>query len=151
MISNNRIFGNYQAGAGMLPQLILAGDKDKRYRDAARLQGNEIRGNHYGLGGADLNGRDIVLRRLGLQQLHLRDRHAERPAGRPLDVVGLPVRRDRTLFSQDTPEPAARPVRGRARTRAAWVKHPHKARKGYKPLETCIVTKNGCKGQPVTQ
>jgi hypothetical protein len=149
VISKNRIFGNYQAGAGMIPQVILASDKEKKYRDAAPLKGNEIRGNHYGAGGADLNGRDVFYDGSG--------------SGNCISETGtqndLPANHSTwancpfggtNAFSQDTQSQLLAQAVD-PNHEAAWVKHPHKARKGYKPLEKCTVTKNGCKGQPVTQ
>ena len=52
-VERNRIFGNWLMGAGAIKQIIL---KDK---NAAVLIGNQVRGNTFGAGGADLNGRDM--------------------------------------------------------------------------------------------
>jgi hypothetical protein len=52
-ITNNRIFGNYLLGAGMIEQFLLKNPDD------GTLVGNEITGNQFGLNGTDLNGRDI--------------------------------------------------------------------------------------------
>jgi hypothetical protein len=54
VITNNRIYGNWLLGAGLIEQFLLndaVGD--------GTLIGNEIKDNQFGLGGADLNGRDI--------------------------------------------------------------------------------------------
>jgi hypothetical protein len=54
LISNNRIYGNFTVGAGMLEQFLL--------KNAARdgtLVGNQIIDNQFGLNGTDLNGRDV--------------------------------------------------------------------------------------------
>ncbi|HWH96285.1 MAG TPA: right-handed parallel beta-helix repeat-containing protein [Baekduia sp.] len=55
-IDNNRIYGNWLAGAGMIEQFVL---KAKR-PDASELVGNQITNNQFGLNGTDLNGRDIT-------------------------------------------------------------------------------------------
>ena len=55
-IENNRIYGNWLAGAGMIQQIILA----PKYPEESTLRGNSIAGNQFGLNGMDLNGRDIV-------------------------------------------------------------------------------------------
>jgi hypothetical protein len=54
-IENNRIYGNWLAGAGMIQQFLL-----NKVPDAMNLVGNSISGNAFGLDGADLNGRDLT-------------------------------------------------------------------------------------------
>jgi hypothetical protein len=54
-IDNNRIYGNWLAGAGMIQQLILA----PKVPEVSDLVGNQITNNQFGLNGTDLNGRDI--------------------------------------------------------------------------------------------
>jgi hypothetical protein len=55
-IDNNRIYGNWLAGAGMIEQFILKA----KLPDASELVGNQITNNQFGLNGTDLNGRDIT-------------------------------------------------------------------------------------------
>jgi len=52
-ITNNRIFGNWLLGAGMIEQFLLKNPDD------GTLVGNQITDNQFGLNGTDLNGRDI--------------------------------------------------------------------------------------------
>jgi hypothetical protein len=52
-ITNNRIFGNWLLGAGMIEQFLLKNPDD------GTLIGNQITDNQFGLNGTDLNGRDI--------------------------------------------------------------------------------------------
>ncbi len=59
-IENNRIFGNWLAGLGLVPQFTLAGNPDPELAEAAILRNNVVRGNSFGLEGSDLNGRDMV-------------------------------------------------------------------------------------------
>jgi hypothetical protein len=54
-IDNNRIYGNWLAGAGMIQQFLL--DKVPAAKD---LVDNAITNNQFGLNGTDLNGRDIT-------------------------------------------------------------------------------------------
>jgi hypothetical protein len=54
VISNNRIYGNFTVGAGMLEQFLLK----NAVADGA-LIGNQIINNQFGLNGTDLNGRDV--------------------------------------------------------------------------------------------
>jgi Right handed beta helix region len=53
VISNNRIYGNWLLGAGMIEQFLLKNPAD------GTLVGNQITDNQFGLNGTDLNGRDI--------------------------------------------------------------------------------------------
>jgi parallel beta helix pectate lyase-like protein len=55
-IDNNRVYGNWLAGAGMIQQLILA----PKMPEVSDLIGNQITNNQFGLNGTDLNGRDIT-------------------------------------------------------------------------------------------
>jgi len=55
-IDNNRIYGNWLAGAGMIQQIILLA----KLPDVSNLVGNQITGNQFGSDGTDLNGRDIA-------------------------------------------------------------------------------------------
>jgi hypothetical protein len=52
-ITNNRIFGNWLLGAGMIEQFLLKNPDD------GTLVGNQITDNKFGLNATDLNGRDI--------------------------------------------------------------------------------------------
>ena len=55
-IENNRIYGNWLTGAGMIQQFLITG----KAPEAADLVGNSIANNQFGLNGTDLNGRDIT-------------------------------------------------------------------------------------------
>jgi hypothetical protein len=52
-VTGNRVFGNWLVGIGALQALTL------KQADARDLQRNQVTGNVLGLGGADLNGRDL--------------------------------------------------------------------------------------------
>lgn len=54
-IENNRIYGNFLGGVGALDSFLVP-----KAPEAAELQGNIVRNNAFGLGGADENGYDIV-------------------------------------------------------------------------------------------
>jgi hypothetical protein len=54
-IDNNRIYGNWLMGAGMIQQFLLTA----KLPAAADLIGNQITNNQFGANGADLNGRDL--------------------------------------------------------------------------------------------
>jgi plastocyanin len=54
-VEGNRIFGNYLAGVGAIDGILL-----QENPDAIELQRNTVRGNHFGRGGLDANGRDVI-------------------------------------------------------------------------------------------
>lgn len=55
-VENNRVWGNWLVGYGQISQFLLK-DADK---PLGLLEGNEVRGNRFGLdGGVDTNGRDL--------------------------------------------------------------------------------------------
>jgi len=53
-VENNRIYGNWLMGAGMIQQFLLT-----KVPDAMDLVGNSISNNQFGANGTDLNGRDL--------------------------------------------------------------------------------------------
>jgi hypothetical protein len=53
-VENNRIYGNWLVGAGMIQQFLLS-----KVPDAMDLVGNSFTNNQFGLNGTDLNGRDL--------------------------------------------------------------------------------------------
>jgi hypothetical protein len=55
-IDNNRIYGNWLSGAGMIQQIILL----PKMPEVSNLVGNQITNNQMGLNGTDLNGRDLA-------------------------------------------------------------------------------------------
>jgi hypothetical protein len=55
-IDNNRIYGNWLSGAGMIQQIILLAKRP----DISNLVGNQITNNQFGSNGGDLNGRDLA-------------------------------------------------------------------------------------------
>jgi hypothetical protein len=55
-IENNRIYGNWLSGAGMIQQFLIT-QKDPANAD---LVGNSISNNQFGRNGTDLNGRDLT-------------------------------------------------------------------------------------------
>jgi hypothetical protein len=56
-VENNRIYGNWQVGVALVEGILLA---EPENQGARALVGNEIVGNQFGLGGTDLNGRDLA-------------------------------------------------------------------------------------------
>ena len=60
VVEKNRVYGNWLTGLGLLEQVLLLGKKDPKLQEAGVLRRNTVRNNTFGLGGADLNGRDMA-------------------------------------------------------------------------------------------
>jgi hypothetical protein len=138
-VERNRFFGNYLGAFGAIPAVQLQGSEDPKLREAAVLRGNEVRDNEFGLGGNDLNGRDMVYDGSGTGNCF------EGNVNRSPNVPA-----NNSTFApcpgpaQNTPDPlvlgeALSWVAGTADNPASfetnWIRHPHQARKGVKPLE----------------
>ena len=101
---------------------------------ARRLVGNVVRDNHFGLGGNDLNGRELAYdgngsgNCFGGQHRRLGDDPRRRLDGRAVPVH----RRERVQ-----PGGAGRDARPRRRGErvAQWISHPHAPKQGFVPLE----------------
>jgi hypothetical protein len=127
-VTNNRVYGNYLAGVGALKQVLL------KQADAADLVDNRVRDNQFGLGGADLNGRDLVYDGAGTGNCF-----------GPNAGVALSVPADGSTFAP-CPFTGANAFNAGAQAEAFgwagdqthekfWIKHPHAPKKGYTPLE----------------
>jgi Right handed beta helix region len=134
-VTNNRVFGNYLLGVGAVQQLLL------KQKDAQNLVGNQIRGNVFGLGGADLNGRDLFY-----------DGDGSGNCVGPNTGVALTVPADASTFAPcpfggvNAFNAAAQgealnwAVAGGSKTNPGaaekfWLRHPHAPRRGVTPLE----------------
>jgi hypothetical protein len=124
-IENNRIYGNFLTGIAALDGILLTENPL-----AVSLDRNIVRGNQFGLGGTDTNGRDVSYDGSGSDNCF-------------------------TLAASDTTYPADRStiatctgvngMQQAARDQmqlwagtgalAGWVRHAHPAKRGYKPLE----------------
>ena len=95
-VEGNRIFGNYLAGAAAVEGILRRED----HQAARALMGNQVTGNQFGLGGEDLNGRDLAYDGNGSGQL-------------------LGPERGRAGRCSPTTPRCSPPARSRARTRSA--------------------------------
>ena len=59
VVERNKVFGNWLSGFGAVKQVLLADETSPRLKEAAELRNNVVRNNDFGLGGRDLNGRDL--------------------------------------------------------------------------------------------
>ncbi len=138
-VERNKIYGNWLVGYGAIEQLTLLGEKSPALKEAAVLRRNVVRNNDFGLGGRDLNGRDMFYDGTGTQNCF---------SGNTLRSPNLPL--DNGTFAA-CPAPAANTRNAAAQGEAIgwiagvsakdpnsfekyWVRHPHAARKGIKPL-----------------
>jgi hypothetical protein len=129
-VENNRIFGNYLAGFGMVIDFAII----EEVPDAADPRGNEIRNNVFGAAGNDLNGRDMAYDGTGRRNCF---------EGNVLTAPTLPA--DGNTFAP-CPGPEENNVDQSVLQEAInwlndetheayWVKNPHADFKGYVPLE----------------
>jgi hypothetical protein len=143
VVEKNKIFGNWLAGFGAIQQIQLAIQKDPKLQEASILRSNTVRNNDFGLGGGDLNGRDMFYDGSGTGNCFADN------------VVRSPnVPADNSTFAP-CPGPAANTLNSAAQQEGLswvlgvnkndpssfekfWIRHPHSAQKGIKPLERFI-------------
>ena len=137
-VENNEIFGNYLVGFGEVPAVLF--DKSKCTAtvacqgDPTVLQGNQVKGNKLGLGGADLNGRDLLY-----------DGSGSGNCFESNTLTSPTVPADGKTFvacGQTPPEDSAALQEGLTWAidsttdhEKYWLRHPHKSIRGIKPLE----------------
>ena len=138
-VENNEIFGNWLAGFGAIQQIILSLEADPKLQEAAILRDNVVRGNKFGLGGGDLNGRDMFYDGSGTGNCF---------SGNATLSPNVPA--DNSTFAP-CPGPATNTLNASAQQEGLswvagvnkadpntfeqhWIRHPHAARKGEQPL-----------------
>jgi len=127
-VEGNRIYGNYLVGVAAVEGIFL----DKT-REARALEGNRVTGNAFGLGGEDSNGRDLAYDGNGSGNCWGPNTGVQSTF--PADPAFFPACpfTGANAFSQDQQST----MLGWAGANAVpnWVKHPHKPKPGYTPLE----------------
>jgi hypothetical protein len=125
LIERNRIYGNYLVGVAAIDAILL-----QENPLAVSLDRNVIRNNDFGLGGQDLNGRDLAYDGSGSGNCF------------SLDGVGVTMPENRSTFGTCTgPNGLDGNVRNTMISwtgRGAlpnWIKHPHAPKRGFTPLE----------------
>jgi plastocyanin len=124
-IEDNRFYGNYLTAIAAIDGILL-----QENPQAVSLDRNIVRGTQFGLGGRDLNGRDLAYDGSGSDNCF------------SLAGVGVTMPADRSTFARCSGpnglNPAARQTMvswtGTGAV-ANWIKHPHAKKRGYKPLE----------------
>jgi hypothetical protein len=122
-IENNRIYGNYLGGVGALDSFLVP-----KNPAAAELRGNIVRNNAFGLNGTDTNGYDIVYSGNGRDNCF-----TLRATDTVLDRSTLNPCSGKNTFSKAANDQMLQWAGANATS--GWKKHPHPAKKGYKPLE----------------
>jgi hypothetical protein len=128
VVERNRIYGNWAVGVALIEGILL-----KKNPQAVDLVGNVVRDNAFGLGGTDLNGRELAYSGNGSGNCF---------AGNAGVSVTIPA--DGSTFA---PCPFSGPnafsaaalsemagLAGEAAV-AQWIRHPHAPKPGYQPLE----------------
>jgi hypothetical protein len=131
-IDGNRIYGNYLIGVAEVVDFAL--EKPKNLKFAAPV-GNEVTSNVFGLGGQDLNARDIGYD--GSGRLNCFEGNVLRSPTLPADGHTLaapcpgpdPNTQDNSVLAEGLK------WLNDSTHEAYWVKHPHAQHKGYRPLE----------------
>jgi hypothetical protein len=128
VVEANRIFGNYAAGVAVVEDLLL-----QRSLQARAPVGNVVRDNAFGLGGADLNGRELAYDGSGTDNCF---------SGNTGVSVTIPA--DGSAFAAcpftgpNAFSPAIQQALYAQAGEAAvplWIRHPHAPRPGIEPLE----------------
>jgi hypothetical protein len=127
-IENNRIFGNYLSGVGMIEGILNAKNPQAR-----ALVGNTITGNAFGLDGTDLNGHDLAYDGNGTGNCIANNTGIQATLPADGSTFATCPFGGANAFSQDVQNQLL------AFTGAGglngWVRHPHAARPGFEPLE----------------
>jgi len=128
LVAGNAIFGNYLGGVALLEGVFARADASAR-----PLVGNVVRNNEFGLGGADLNGRDVLYDGSGADNCFGANGGvavtvpADGSTLQPCPFSGanafLPA-----VQSQMLSYTGANAV-------PHWIRHPHAPKPGYRPLE----------------
>jgi hypothetical protein len=138
VVEKNRVYGNWLTGLGLLEQVLLIGNKDPKLNEAGFLRRNTVRNNVFGLGGADLNARDMAYTGNGTENCF---------SGNTTLSPNVPA--DNSTFApcpgpaNNTPNNAALAeligyVAGADANKPEtfetnWIRHDHKAKSGFKP------------------
>ena len=124
-IENNRIYGNFLGGIAAIDSILLAEPA------ANTLDRNIVRNNQFGLGGTDVNGRDVAYDGSGTDNcftLAARTRRSPPTARRSASARRARTCSARPRGTRWSAGPATGALNG-------WTKHAHPAKQGYKPLE----------------
>jgi hypothetical protein len=128
VVEGNTIYGNYAAGFAMIDQIAL------EQEDARTVDRNTVQGNVFGLGGMDLNGRDIAYDGSGSDNCFADngDTQNNLPADNS-ELVACPFSGENGV--NDAARNEMLQISLDEDREKYWVKHPHADKPGYTPLE----------------
>ena len=130
-VQNNRIYGNYLVGVAEVTDFALKKPENKPFADPV---GNEVTGNQFGLGGQDLNGRDIAYDGSGkLNCFQSNDLHSPTVPADGNTLATCPGPDPNHADPSVLQEGAA--WLGDNTHEKYWVRNPHAAKPGYNALE----------------
>ncbi len=128
IVEDNKIYGNWAVGVALIEGILLS-----KNPQAVDLVGNEVRDNEFGLGGTDLNGRELAYSGNGSGNCF---------GGNTGVSVTIPA--DMSMFpacpfaGANTPNAGALAemlsLTGEGSV-SKWNRHEHAAKKGFEPLE----------------
>jgi hypothetical protein len=128
LVTQNKVYGNWLVGVGALQQLLL---KDPQ-RD---LVGNQITNNQLGLGGADLNGRDLFYDGNGSDNCFGDNAGVAVTAPENGSTFAACPFTGPNAFSAEAQSTAINWTVGDPTHQANWITHPHSPQAGITPLE----------------
>ena len=128
LVEGNKIYGHYAAGFAMIDQIAL------EQENARTVDRNTIRGNEFGLGGTDLNGRDIGYDGSGSDNCFADNGETQNnvPADNS-ELAACPFSGSNGVNDQARSELIA--IATDPDHERYWIKHPHAPKAGYTPLE----------------
>jgi parallel beta helix pectate lyase-like protein len=128
-VTNNRVYGNYLVGIGALKQILL------KQANAADLIGNQVHDNVFGLGGADLNGRELFYDGSGSDNCFGPNVGVQNTTPSNGSTFAPCPFTGANAFDSAAQAEAINWSVGDSTHEANWIKHPHAPKPGLTPLE----------------
>jgi Right handed beta helix region len=128
IVEHNEIYGNWTVGVGLIQGILL-----QKNPQAVDLVGNQVRNNAFGLGGTDLNGRELAYSGNGSDNCFYDNTGVSVTI--PVDAAMFPAC---PFAGANAPNDAAlAEMLGLAGEAAVpkWNRHPHAPKRGLEPLE----------------
>jgi hypothetical protein len=137
-IEKNRVYGNWLGGIALLQQVLMLGDKNPKVQEAGVLRRNTVRNNQLGLGGADLNARDLLYTGNGSENCFSGNTTlSPNVPGDGSTLAPCPGPAQNTASDAALGEMLGYVAGAQADKpetfETNWIRHPHKAKPGFKP------------------
>jgi hypothetical protein len=128
LVEGNQIFGNFAVGVVLIEDLLLQKNVQARV-----LVGNVVRDNAFGLGGADLNGRELAYDGNGSDNCFSGNTGVSVTIPADASTLAACPHSGPNAFSAELQQQLYAQA-GEAAV-AQWIRHPHAPRPGIEPLE----------------